>query len=104
MNDFVNKIEFNDQIYQTNGTVGGDNYKRKFLFTMKYFVSFETDCKSIFFMSTIFLKYNTYGVHVPQSQLAYVHDTKHPSSKILVGLCSDMHYMWLRDEYLELQE
>ena len=40
MVDFVNKIEFSDNKYQTNGTVRDEKYKGKFLFTMKYFVSF----------------------------------------------------------------
>ena len=40
MVDLVNKIEFNDYNYQTNRTVRDESYKRKFLFTMKEFVSF----------------------------------------------------------------
>ena len=35
---FFNKLYFNDQEYQTDGTVRDESYKGKFLFTMKYFV------------------------------------------------------------------
>ena len=34
---FVNKLELNGQKYQTNGNVGDENYKLKFLFPMKDF-------------------------------------------------------------------
>ena len=66
MVDFVNKVEFKDQKYQTNGTVRDGSYKGKLLFPMKDFVSFGTDRQSMFFMPTRLLKQNIYGVHVPQ--------------------------------------
>ena len=43
MVDFFNKLELIDQKYQTNGTIIGESYKGKLLFTMKDFVSFGTD-------------------------------------------------------------
>ena len=52
MVDFLNKLELSDQKYQTNGIVRYENYGRKFLFTMKYFVSFGTDSQSVYFIST----------------------------------------------------
>ena len=53
---FVNKLELSDQKCQNNENIGDENYKRKFLFTMKYFVSFGIDCRSMYLMSTILLK------------------------------------------------
>ena len=43
MAHFVNKLDFNDQKYQSNESVRDDNYKSKLLFIMKDFVSFGTD-------------------------------------------------------------
>ena len=40
--DFVNKLYLSDQKYHTNGNIEDENYKGKFLFTMKDFVSFGT--------------------------------------------------------------
>ena len=54
MMNFVNKLELDDHKYQTDGNVGDENYKGKFLFPMKYFVSFVTDFQSMYLMSTIF--------------------------------------------------
>ena len=48
---FVNKIEFIDQKYQTNCTVRYDAYNGWFLSTINYFVLFETDIQTIYFMS-----------------------------------------------------
>ena len=76
---FVNKIELSGQKYNTNGNVRDENYNGKFLFTMKDFVSFGTDCQSIYFMSTRFLKEKINGVRVPPFQIAYIHDTTHIS-------------------------
>ena len=45
MVNFVNKIELSDQKYQTNGNVRDGNYKGRFLFPMKGFASFLTDCQ-----------------------------------------------------------
>ena len=42
MAHFVNKLEFNYQKYQSNGSVRDDNYNSKLLFTMKDFVSLGT--------------------------------------------------------------
>ena len=55
---FVNKLQLSDQQYQTDGNVRDLNYNGKFLFPMKYFVSFDTDHHSMYFMSIIFLKDN----------------------------------------------
>ena len=44
MVDFVNKIELSDK-NKTNGNVRYENFKRKFLFPMKYFMAFDTDCQ-----------------------------------------------------------
>ena len=52
MINFVNKIELSDQNYQTNGNVRYENYKGKFLFPMKEFVSFVTDHKSMYLCQT----------------------------------------------------
>ena len=56
MVDFLNKPELVYQKYQTNGIIRDENYKGKLLFTMEDFVSFGTDCQSMYCMSTIFLK------------------------------------------------
>ena len=40
------------------------------------------DRQSMYFMSTVFLKDNIYGVRVPQFQLAFIHDTTYHSHKI----------------------
>ena len=74
MVDFVNKLELSDKKYQTNRNIGYENYKGKLLFPMNKFVSFGTYCLSIYFMTTIFLKENIYGVRVPQFQLDYICD------------------------------
>ena len=50
MVDFVNKLELSDQKYQTNGILGSENYKEKFLFPMKEYSLFGTDHQSIFNM------------------------------------------------------
>ena len=54
MMNFVNKLELGDLKYQTNGNLRYENYKGKFLFPMKKFVSFRTDLQSMYFLSTIF--------------------------------------------------
>ena len=43
MVDFVNNLELTDQKFQTNRNVRDEKYNGKFLFPMKYFVSFVTD-------------------------------------------------------------
>ena len=53
---FVNKLEFNYNKYQSNGTVQEENYKAKFLFTMNEFVSFGTDNELIVFVFNIFYR------------------------------------------------
>ena len=45
MVDFMNKPELSDQKDQTNDDLRDENYKGKYLFTMKEFVSFGTDCQ-----------------------------------------------------------
>ena len=52
MVDSVNKREFSDKKYQTNGNVKDEKYKGKFLFTITTFVSFVIDLQSMYFMST----------------------------------------------------
>ena len=49
MIDFLNRLEFSDQKYQTNETVRYKNYKDRFLFPIKDFVSFGTDLQSTCF-------------------------------------------------------
>ena len=45
MIDFVDKLDSNDQKYQTNRTVIDGNYNGKLLFTMRGLLSFGTDNK-----------------------------------------------------------
>ena len=52
MISFVNILDFNHQKYQTNGTVGDENYKGKLLFPMGDLVAFGKYLQSIFYMST----------------------------------------------------
>ena len=77
--DFVNKLEFSDQTYKTNGNVRGGHYKGNLLFYMKDFMSIGTDCQPMYFMSTIFLKDIIDGVHVPQFQFSYIRNKTHTS-------------------------
>ena len=65
MVDFMNKLEFIYQKYQTNVNGRDENYNGKFLFSMKDFVSFGTDHQLMYFMSIRFLKYEINGVRVP---------------------------------------
>ena len=74
------------------------------IFPMNDFVSFCTDRQSMFFMSTRILKDQINGVCVPPFQLAYISDTTHSSHRNLVWLCCEVHYMWWKNQYLELQE
>ena len=99
---FVNKLEFNDQKYQSNGSVRDDNYRIKLLFTIEEFVSFVTDRQSMFYMWTIFLRDKFYGVRVPQYQLVYIHDKNHPLNKNLTDLCCDVNYVRWGNQDLEL--
>ena len=94
MVDFVNRLEFSDKKYKTDGTVRDENYNKKLLFTMKYFVLFGTDFQSMFVVSTIFSKDNIYGVHSPQFKLNYIFNIKKSSHRKLVIFCCDVHYMW----------
>ena len=104
MVDFLNKLELSGQKYRVHGTVIDDNHTGGFLFPMKYFVSFGTDYKSMYFMSTRLLKDNIDGVCVPQFQLDYIHNSTHPSHKYMVKLCREVHYIWWVNKELELQE
>ena len=90
---FVNKLQFRGNKHKTNVTVIYGNYEEKSLFPMKEFWSFGEDIQSIFFMSTIFFKYNIYEFRVPKFKLSYIRDTTHPSHKKFVKLCHEMHYM-----------
>ena len=81
MADFLNKLDLSDQKYQINGNVRDDNYKGDLLFPMKYFVSFVTYQKSMYFISTEFLKYPINGVRVPLFQIYYIRDTTCRSHK-----------------------
>ena len=96
MMDFVNKLKLSDQTYQTNGNVRNGNYKGKFLFATEYFVSLV--------ISTVFSKYNVDGVCVPHFHLAYICDTTHPSFKVFVKVCCEVHHMRWGNQYLKLQE
>ena len=93
MMNFVNKLDLSDQKYQTDENIKYENYKEKLIFTIKGFLSSVTDCQSINIMLDISFKENIDGVHVPQFQLAYIHDTTHPSHK-KVKVCREIHYMW----------
>ena len=84
MVDFMNKLNLNDQKYQTDGNVRDKNYNRRLLFTMKYLVSFGKDHQSMYFMSTRLLNDNINAVRVPQFQHDYICYTTNPSSKKLV--------------------
>ena len=53
-------------------------------------------------MPTIFLKGNIDGVCLTQFQLAFICDTTSTSHKNLVKLCREVHYMWWRNQDLEL--
>ena len=104
MVDFVNKLELSDQKYQTNGNVIYENYKGKFLFPMKYFLSFGTNHQPIYLITTRFLKDKIYGVRVLQFQLSYTCILTHPAYKSLIGFYCEVHYMWWVNQDLELQE
>ena len=67
---FVNKIELGYQKYQTNGIVIDEDYKIGLLFPMRDSFLFVTDRRSMYFMSTIFLKDNIDAVLVPQFQIS----------------------------------
>ena len=41
MVDFVNKLDLNDNKYQTNGIVRYESYKGKFILLIKYFSCLE---------------------------------------------------------------
>ena len=43
MMNIVNKLELSYQEYKNNGNLRYENYKGKFLFPKKYFISFVTD-------------------------------------------------------------
>ena len=81
MINFVNILELNYWIYNTNGTVIERHCKGKFLFTMNYFVSFGTYLLLILFMSDIFLKNDIDGICVTKFQLSYIRDTTNPLHK-----------------------
>ena len=86
MVEVINKLELNDKKYQTNGAIRDEDYKIKFLLPIKYLMSFRSDSHSMFLMSTIFVKFDIDGVHVPQFKLSYIHNTTHPSRKKFVHL------------------
>ena len=65
---------------------------------------FCADHKSMYFMSTRFLKDKMNGVHVQRFKIAYICDTTDSSHKTLVKLCHEVHHMWWGNQYLELQE
>ena len=78
MVDIENKLYTSDQKYQTNENVRNENYKGKLLSSVTDLVSFGTVFQSIYFMSTILLKYKIIGSRVTQFQLDYICDTTHP--------------------------
>ena len=55
-------------------------------------------------MSTVFLKDKINGALIPQLQRAYSRDTTHPQHKNLVKYCCEVCYIWLVNQYLELQD
>ena len=57
---FVNKLKFNYNKYQYNGTIIEESYKAKFLFPIHYLLSFLTDNKLIIFVLNRFLSENSY--------------------------------------------
>ena len=54
--DFVNKLHFNDQKYQTNETIIDVSYKENFLFIMKSFCYLEQIVSQTFFYFNQILK------------------------------------------------
>ena len=93
MVDLANKLDLSEQKDQTNGIVRDENYKGKFLFTMKDFVSFGRNHQSMYLMSTILLKYRIDGLGVQKYQLSYIINTNHPSHEQLVKLFCSVHYI-----------
>ena len=64
MVDFLNKLELSDQKYHSNGKGIAENYKGKFLFPMKDFVSFgKYTFIQCILCQTYYLKKNN-GFHV----------------------------------------
>ena len=104
MVNFVNKLDLSDQKHQTNGNKRDEDYKKRLLYSMDYFVSFGTDHQSIYFMSTRFLRYKINVDRVPNFQLVYIRDTSHTSHKYLVKLCCKVHYMLWENQDLEQKE
>ena len=90
----MNKIELSDQKYQTNGNVRDENYKGNLLFPMENLVSFGTYHKSMYFKSTVLLKYMINGVRVPQPQLAQIRNTNNSLHKYFAKLCREVYYVW----------
>ena len=101
---FLKTLELSDHKYQTDVNLRDENYNGNILFLMKEFVSFGTDCQSMYFMSTRVLKDKINGFHIIQFQLAYIIDKVHPSHKISVKLCYELHHIWWENQDLELQE
>ena len=62
MMNFVKKLEFSDQKYNTYVHLRDENCKGKLLSSMKDYLSFGTDHQSICFMATRFLKDKINGV------------------------------------------
>ena len=62
---FINNLELSDKNHRNNGNGRDEHYKRKFLISMKDFVSFATYHQSIYFVSNRFSKDNIDGVCVP---------------------------------------
>ena len=97
MIDFVNILELNNQIYESNGNLGEVSLRGKFLFTMKEFVSFGTDIQSMLFMTNILLKEKIDYICVTQFKISYIHYKYLPSHKHLFHYD---HYMWRGDQDL----
>ena len=74
----MNRLDFSDQKYQTNGVVRDESYKGMLLFTMKDFLSFLPDRQSMYFIPTRLLEDNNNGLFVTQFQLSCMRDTNHP--------------------------
>ena len=65
-----------------------------FSFPINDFVPFVTYCQSMFYMSTRFLKYDIYGVYVPQFQLAYIYDKNNTLHNDIFILFCGVYCMW----------
>ena len=71
---------------------------------MTEFVLFGKDLHPVYFMPNIFLKDNINRLRFTKFYLAYIRNKTHTPHKEMVKLCREVHYMWLGNQELELQE